>query len=34
VMRRVTDAMYEFGVLKKPYNIADMIQPEQGEITK
>jgi len=34
VMQRVTDAMYEFGVLKKPYKIADMIQAEQGMITK
>jgi NitT/TauT family transport system substrate-binding protein len=34
VMQRVTDAMVEFGVLKKPYKIADMIQPEQGEIMK
>lgn len=34
VMQRVTDAMFEFGVLKKQFNIADMIQPEQGMITK
>lgn len=32
VMQRVTDAMYEFGVIKKEFNIASMIQPEQGEI--
>jgi NitT/TauT family transport system substrate-binding protein len=32
VMQRVPDAMYEFGVTSKPYNIADMIQPENGEI--
>jgi NitT/TauT family transport system substrate-binding protein len=32
VMQRVSDAMYEFGVIKKPYNIASMIQPESGEI--
>jgi NitT/TauT family transport system substrate-binding protein len=34
VMQRVADAMYEFGVLKSPYKIADMIQPEQGEIMR
>jgi NitT/TauT family transport system substrate-binding protein len=34
VMQRVSDAMYEFGVINKPYDIADMIQPEQGEVTK
>jgi NitT/TauT family transport system substrate-binding protein len=34
VMQRVADAMVEFGVLKKQYNIADMIQPEQNMITK
>jgi NitT/TauT family transport system substrate-binding protein len=33
-MQRVTDAMYEFGIITKQYNITDMIQPEQGEITK
>jgi NitT/TauT family transport system substrate-binding protein len=35
VMQRVPDAMFEFGVtpgLKKPYDIANMIQPEPGEI--
>jgi NitT/TauT family transport system substrate-binding protein len=32
VMERVPDAMYEFGVITKPYDIADMIQPESGEI--
>jgi len=32
VMQRVADAMYEFGVISKPYDIADMIQPEPGEI--
>jgi NitT/TauT family transport system substrate-binding protein len=32
VMQRVSDAMYEFGVIKKSYNIANMIQPEAGEI--
>jgi NitT/TauT family transport system substrate-binding protein len=32
VMQRVPDAMYEFGVISKPYNITDMIQPETGEI--
>jgi hypothetical protein len=31
-MQRVSDAMYEFGVISKPYNIANMIQPEAGEI--
>jgi NitT/TauT family transport system substrate-binding protein len=34
-MQRVSDAMFEFGVtpgLKQPYDIADMIQPEPGEI--
>ncbi len=34
VMQRVADAMYEFGVLKKPYDIVSMIQPQQGEIMK
>jgi NitT/TauT family transport system substrate-binding protein len=34
VMQRVADAMYEFGVSNKPYNITQMIQPEPGEITK
>lgn len=32
VMQRVPDAMYEFGVISKPYNITNMIQPESGEI--
>ena len=35
VMQRVPDAMQEFGVtpeLKQAYNIANMIQPEPGEI--
>jgi NitT/TauT family transport system substrate-binding protein len=32
VMQRVSDAMYEFGVIDKPYNLKNMIQPEQGEI--
>ena len=34
-MQRVANAMFEFGVtpgLKKPYDIADMIQSEPGEI--
>jgi NitT/TauT family transport system substrate-binding protein len=34
VMQRVADAMYEFGVIGKTYNITQMIQPEPGEITK
>ena len=33
-MQRVTDAMYEFGVITKQYDITNMIQPETGEITK
>jgi NitT/TauT family transport system substrate-binding protein len=35
VMQRVSDAMFEFGVtpgLKQPYDMADMIEPEPGEI--
>jgi hypothetical protein len=32
VMQRVPDAMYEFGVIGKPYNITGMIQPENGEV--
>jgi len=32
VMQRVSDAMYEFGLISKPYDIAKMIQPEPGEI--
>jgi NitT/TauT family transport system substrate-binding protein len=34
VMQRVAEAMYEFRVLSKPFSIATMIQPEQGEIMK
>lgn len=34
VMQRVADAMYEFGVLGKPFRISTMIQPEQGELMK
>jgi NitT/TauT family transport system substrate-binding protein len=30
VMQRVPDAMYQFGVLSKPYEITNMIQPEPG----
>jgi NitT/TauT family transport system substrate-binding protein len=33
VMQRVPDAMYEFGLIGQRYNIADMIQPEKGEVT-
>jgi NitT/TauT family transport system substrate-binding protein len=32
VMQRVADAMYQFGVITKPYTIKNMIQPEQGEV--
>jgi NitT/TauT family transport system substrate-binding protein len=35
VMQRVSNAMFEFGVtpgLKQPYDIAEMIEPEPGEI--
>jgi NitT/TauT family transport system substrate-binding protein len=32
VMQRVPDAMSQFGVLGAHYNIANMIQPEPGEI--
>jgi NitT/TauT family transport system substrate-binding protein len=32
VMQRVPDAMYEFGVISKPYNIKSMLQSESGEI--
>ena len=32
VMQRVSNAMYEFGVIKKQFDVANMIQPEQGEI--
>jgi NitT/TauT family transport system substrate-binding protein len=34
VMQRVADAMYEFGVIGKQYDIANMIQQEPGEISK
>jgi NitT/TauT family transport system substrate-binding protein len=34
VMQRVADAMLEFGVLSKQFQISTMIQPEQGEIMK
>jgi len=34
VMQRVPDAMYEFGVITKPYDITKMIQPQSDEITK
>jgi NitT/TauT family transport system substrate-binding protein len=33
VMQRVPDAMFQFGVLTKRYDIADMIQPEPGELS-
>jgi hypothetical protein len=32
VMQRVADAMYEFGVISKPYSISKMIQQEPGII--
>ncbi len=32
VMQRVADAMYQYGVISKPYNIINMIQPEPGMI--
>ena len=32
VMQRVPDAMYEFGLIGERYNIAGMIQPENGEV--
>jgi NitT/TauT family transport system substrate-binding protein len=32
VMQRVADAMYEFGVIGKQYDIAKMIQQEPGEL--
>jgi NitT/TauT family transport system substrate-binding protein len=32
VMQRVSDAMSQFGVISKPFNISSMIQPESGEI--
>jgi hypothetical protein len=31
-MQRVPDAMYEFGVIGKSYNVTGMIQPESGEV--
>jgi hypothetical protein len=31
-MQRVADAMYEFGVIGKPYSISNMIQQEPGII--
>lgn len=34
VMQRVPDAMYEFGLITKPYKITDMIQPQRDEILK
>jgi hypothetical protein len=36
VMQRVSNAMFEFGLtpgLKQPYKVANMVQPEPGEIT-
>jgi len=33
VMQRVPVAMYEFGVIKKQYQISSMIEPEPGEIS-
>jgi NitT/TauT family transport system substrate-binding protein len=33
VMQRVADAMYEFGVITKPFKMTRMIQPEPGEIS-
>ncbi len=32
VMQRVADAMYEFGVIGKPYRIANMIQQQPGMV--
>jgi len=32
VMQRVADAMFEFGLIGKSFNITSMIQPESGEI--
>jgi len=34
VMQRVPDAMYEFGVITKPYDITKMIAQQPDEITK
>jgi NitT/TauT family transport system substrate-binding protein len=31
-MQRVPDAMYEFGLISKPYNITGMVQAQNGEI--
>jgi NitT/TauT family transport system substrate-binding protein len=31
-MQRVANAMLEFGIIKKPYNIINMIQPEPGMV--
>ena len=31
-MQRVADAMYEFGVLSRPYAITNMVQPEPGMV--
>jgi NitT/TauT family transport system substrate-binding protein len=31
-MQRVPDAMYEFGLIGRPYTITDMIQSENGEV--
>jgi ABC-type nitrate/sulfonate/bicarbonate transport system substrate-binding protein len=33
-LQRVADSMFEFGLTKTPYQIADMIQPEPGTINK
>jgi len=32
-MQRVPDAMFEFGLIGRPYNITAMIQPENGEVS-
>lgn len=34
VMQRVPDAMYQFGVISRPYEITQMIQREPGETMK
>lgn len=34
VMQRVADAMVEFGLIGKPYDLTQMIQPEPDEVTK
>jgi NitT/TauT family transport system substrate-binding protein len=31
-MQRVANAMLEFGIIKKPYNIMNMVQPEPGMV--